>query len=263
MEPWSSAEQVADAFGLDTAQAAALARYVDLVLHWRASNITALRTRNDIMRVLIGDSLALLDVPELQRRAGAAWVDLGAGAGLPGVPLCVALPSVKLTLLESSAKKCVFLEAAVQATGVAERTRVVCARSETHAAEGQPGREAFAVVLARAVAPLPVLVELAAPLLRTGGVLVASKTRRALAEEGAGGAAAAAHSGLAVGSVVALPRSPLDDAVGVVYEKIGPTPQRLPRREGLAAKRPLGVSAMGAAPWSPSVTVGDPAKGDR
>jgi len=263
MEPWSSAGWVAAAFDLDTDQAGALARYVDLVLHWRESNITALRTRYDILRVLIGDSLALLDVPELQQRAGAVWADLGAGAGLPGVPLCVALPSVEMTLLESAAKKCVFLEAAAQATGVAERTRVVCARSETYAAQGQPGREAFAVVLARAVAPMPVLVELAAPLLRMGGVLVASKTRRAMAEEGAGGAAAAAHCGLAVASVVALPRSPLDAAVGVVYEKIGPTPQRLPRREGLAAKRPLGGSAMRAVPRSPSVSIGDPAKGDR
>jgi 16S rRNA (guanine527-N7)-methyltransferase len=263
MEPWSSAEQVAAVFGLDTDQAGALARYVDLVLHWRVSNITALRTRDDILRVLIGDSLALLDVPELQMRAGAAWVDLGAGAGLPGVPLCVALPSIEMTLLESAAKKCLFLEAAALATGVAARTHVECARSETYAAQGQPGREAFAVVLARAVAPLPVLVELAAPLLSMGGVLVASKTRRAVAEEGGGGAAAAAHCGLAFGAVVALPRSPLDDAVGVVYEKIGPTPQRLPRREGLAAKRPLSGDVMRAAPRSPSVSVGDPAKGDR
>ncbi len=263
MEPWSSAEQVAAVFGLDTDQAGALARYVDLVLHWRASNITALRTRDDILRVLIGDSLALLDVPGLQMRAGAAWVDLGAGAGLPGVPLCVALPSIELTLLESAAKKCLFLEAAALATGVAARTHVECARSETYAAQGQPGREAFAVVLARAVAPLPVLVELAAPLLSMGGVLVASKTRRAVAEEGGDGAVAAAHCGLAFGAVVALPRSPLDDAVGVVYEKIGPTPQRLPRREGLAAKRPLSGNVMRAAPRSPSVSIGDPVKGDR
>ncbi|HET6495803.1 MAG TPA: 16S rRNA (guanine(527)-N(7))-methyltransferase RsmG [Thermoleophilia bacterium] len=250
-------------FGLDADQGGALARYVDLVLHWRESNITALRNREDILRVLIGDSLALLDVPELQQLAGDSWVDLGAGAGLPGVPLCVALPSMHLTLLESAAKKCAFLEAAVQATGVAERALVVRARSETYAARGQLGREAFAVVLARAVAPLPVLVELAAPLLRMHGVLVASKTHRAMGEEGAAGAAAAARCGLAVGSVVALPRSPLDDAVGVVYEKIGPTPQRLPRREGLAAKRPLGVNAMRAAPRSPSVSIGDPAEGDR
>jgi 16S rRNA (guanine527-N7)-methyltransferase len=263
MEPWSSAEQVAAAFGLDADQAGALGRYVELVLDWRESNITALHSRDEILRVLVGDSLSLLDVPELQERAGDVWVDLGAGAGLPGVPLAVALPAVELTLLESAAKKCAFLEAAVRVSGLGGRAHVVCARSEAFAAQGQPGREAFAVVLARAVAPLPALVELAAPLLRTGGVLVASKTRRAMAEEEAGGAVAAAHCGLALGRVVALPRSPLDDAVCAVYEKIGPTPQRFPRREGLAAKRPLSAKAMGAASWSACADIGDPVKGDR
>lgn len=232
-------EAATAAFGLNTAQAAALSRYVDLVLGWRGANVTALRGREDIVRVLIGDSLALLDVPQLQERAGDEWVDLGAGAGVPGLPLAVALPLAKLTLLDSAAKKCVFLEAAVTAAGVASRSRVVCARSEQYAAIGQPGREAFAVVLARAVAPLPALVELAAPLLKTGGVLLASKTRRAMLEEEAAGRVAAEACGLAAGPLVPLPRSPLADAICVVYEKIGPTPVRLPRRAGLAVKRPL------------------------
>lgn len=236
MDPLSS---VAATFSLDAAQTAGLSRYVDLVLGWRAANVTALRSRADIVRVLIADSLALLDVPPLQGRVGAKWVDLGAGAGVPGVPLAVVQASADLTLLDSSAKKCAFLEEAVRVAGVASHSRVVCARSEQYAGRGQPGREAFSVVLARAVAPLPALVELAAPLLEIGGVLLASKTQRAVLEEEPAATVAATECGLVAGPLVPLPRSPLADAVCAVYEKTRPTPTRFPRRAGVAAKRPL------------------------
>ena len=231
--------ELAAAFGLEEAQAAALSRLADLMHAWRRGNVTALRTREAVVSTLFGDALALLDVPQLRELAGAGWLDLGAGAGVPGIPLAVALPAAAVTLLDSAAKKCTFLEEAAEVAGLGARAAVVCARSEAHAAAGQPGREAYSVVLARAVAPLPVLVELAAPLLAPGGVLLASKTTRAMLEEGSGGAAVAELCGLVARPVVALPRSPLDDAVCAVYEKVGATPENLPRREGQAGKRPL------------------------
>jgi 16S rRNA (guanine527-N7)-methyltransferase len=230
---------LATRFALGGDQAEALETYVGLLAGWRLGNVTGLHGRAQIVEVLLGDALALLDVPQLLERAGAGWLDLGAGAGIPGIPLAVVLPSAELTLLESTVKKCVFLQAAVAAAGLAARAHVVNARSEHYAASGRPGREAFAVVLARAVAPLPVLLELAAPLLATGGVLLASKTSRALTAEGTAGAAAAELCGLAAGPVVPLPRSPLGDAVCAVYEKVAATPDRLPRRPGAAAKRSL------------------------
>jgi 16S rRNA (guanine527-N7)-methyltransferase len=239
VDAYASIDELAAAFGLEEAQAAALSRYADLMLAWRRGNVTALRTRGGVVNTLLGDALALMDVPQLLERASAGWVDLGAGAGVPGIPLAVALPAAELTLLDSAARKCVFLEAAAEAAGLTVRAAVVCARSELHAAAGQPGREADAVVLARAVAPLPALVELAAPLLARGGVLLASKTGRALREEGPGGEAVAELCGLAAGPVVPLPRSPLDDAVCAVYEKVADTPKRLPRREGQAVRHPL------------------------
>jgi len=236
---YATIDELTAAFGLEEAQAAALSRYADLMLAWRRGNVTAIRTRGGIVSTLFGDALALLDVPQLRELGCAGWLDLGAGAGVPGIPLAVALPAVKLTLLDSAAGKCAFLEEAVEAAGLEGRAGVVCARSERHAAIGQPGRDGYRVVLARAVAPLPVLVELAAPLLAPGGVLLASKTGRASRDEGPGGEAVAKSCGLAAGPVVALPRSPLDDAVCVVYRKVGATPKRLPRREGRAGKRPL------------------------
>ena len=85
------------------------------------------------------------------------------------------------------------------------------------------------------------LVELAAPLLAEGGVLLASKTRRALAAEGPAAEEAAARCGLSAEKPVFLPASPLDDAACAVFRKEAPTPEWLPRREGVAVKRPLGA----------------------
>jgi 16S rRNA (guanine527-N7)-methyltransferase len=233
-------ERVAATHGLDEAQTAALERYVDLLLGWRKANVTGLTDPVTVVDALIGDSLALLRVPALRELEGGQWMDLGAGAGIPGIPLAVALPGARVTLLEAAAKKCAFLGEAVRVTGLAGRASVVCARSERYASEGAPGREAHPVVLARAVSELAVLVELAAPLLAEGGALLASKTRRALDEEGAAAEAAAARCGLVYEAPVPLAASPLDTAVCVVYRKIAPAPDWLPRREGMAAKRPLG-----------------------
>lgn len=234
-------EGLAASRGLTEAQTAALSRYVDLVHGWQLGNITALRDRPAIVETLLGDSLALLDVPQLRERVTAGWLDLGAGAGIPGIPLAVALPGADVTLLEVAEKKCAFLEEAVAVAGLQGRARVVCARSEHHAAAGAPGREAYGVILARAVAALPVLVELAAPLLREGGVLLASKTVAGLDDEVPAALDAARLCGLAAEPPVALPTSPLAGAICAVYRKVAPTPERFPRREGMAAKRPLGA----------------------
>ena len=220
-------------------QTAALGRYVDLLCAWPRANVTGLRDRSAVVTTLIGDSLALRGALPLGWDAPAPWLDLGSGGGIPGIPLAVALDDIRVTLLDSVAKKCAFLEEAVRAAGLEGRAEVVCARSEAFAAAGSAGREAHTVVLARAVAPLAVLVELASPLLAPGGVLVASKTWAALREEAPAAAATAALCGVLAEPPVPLPLSPLEDAVAAMYRKVGATPAGLPRRPGLAAKRPL------------------------
>ena len=231
-------ERVAATHALADDQVEQLAAYVELLLGWRRANVTGLTDPVAVVDTLIGDSLGLLAVPQLRERESGAWLDLGAGAGIPGIPLAVALPGVRITLLDAAAKKCAFLEAAVTAAGLSGRADVVCARSERHAAAA-PGREAYRVVLARAVAELSVLVELAAPLLAEGGVLLASKTRTALAGEGAAAEAAGESCGLVAEPPIPLFASPLDDAVCAVFRKTAPAPEWLPRREGMAAKHPL------------------------
>jgi 16S rRNA (guanine527-N7)-methyltransferase len=234
-------ERVGATHGLDEAQTGALAAYVGLLLSWRRANVTGLTDPVAVVDTLIGDSLALMAVPQLQEREERAWLDLGAGAGIPGIPLAVALPEVSITLLDAVAKKCVFLEEAVEASGLTGRARAVCARSERYAAAGSPGREAHGVVLARAVAELAVLVELAAPLLAVGGVLLASKTRPALEKECRAAEEAGRRCGLTPEPSVPLSASPLDAAACAVFRKTEPVGDWLPRREGMAAKRPLGA----------------------
>ncbi len=242
-------DELAIRFALTREQADALDAYVGLLLAWRQGRVTGLRSRDEIVGLLLGDALALSDV--LGRAAGQGPVDgaarlrlldLGSGGGVPGIPLAIVAPSLSVVLLDSVGKKCDFLTAAVTALGLSERARVVCARSERLAARGAEGREAFDLVTARALGALAEVVELAAPALAPGGRLLALKTTRALEHEGREGEAAARACGLALGPIVPLTASPLADSVCVTFEKRGATPDWLPRREGTAGRRPLPVS---------------------
>ncbi len=220
-----------------------LRTFVALLAGYRRANVTGARGADEAVAGLVGDALALLEIAELSSPTSAAadapWADLGSGGGLPGIPLALVLPGRRVTLIEAVGKKCVFLREVVAELGLAGRVEVACARSEELAASGRSERESYGVVLAKAVGSLAVVVELAAPLLRVGGLLVASKTASAAAREAAAGEAAGAACGLARRRLVALTSSPLPGSVGVVFEKVADTPARFPRRPGIAAKRPL------------------------
>lgn len=184
--------------------------------------------------VHVADSLAGLAVPALGEARTIA--DLGAGAGFPGLVLAAALAHARVDLIEASSRKAALIERLAEAGGL-QNARAVAARAEDWAA-GE-GREAYDVVTARAVAPLAVLVEYAAPLLRPGGVLIAWKGAREERQESAG-AAAAALVGLRPADV--LPATPYPGSRNRhlhVFEKVTPTPARFPRRAGMASKRPL------------------------
>jgi 16S rRNA (guanine527-N7)-methyltransferase len=183
----------------------------------------------------VADALVALELDEL--RGAARIADLGSGAGFPGLVLAAALPQARVALVESSAKKCAFLLRAVEAMGVTN-VEVVPARAESWGA----GVGACDLVTARAVAPLNVLVEYAAPLLAVGGALVAWKGREDAREESDGDAAAAATG---LGPARVHPVWPWDGAEHLhlhVYLKVGSTPKRYPRRPGMASKRPLRAS---------------------
>ena len=187
------------------------------------------------MELHVADSLSGLEVDALRRARRIA--DVGAGAGFPGLPLAVALPAAQVDLIESSRRKCAVIERLAAAAG-AGNARAVPERAETWAS-GE-GREVYDAVTARALAALPVLVEYAAPLLREGGTLVAWKGAPDSQEEKAGEEAAAV-AGLKLAEVRRVKPFPAArDRHLHVYTKVSPTPPALPRRPGMAVKRPLG-----------------------
>jgi 16S rRNA (guanine527-N7)-methyltransferase len=182
--------------------------------------------------VHIADSLAGLELDVV--RSARAVADLGAGAGFPGLPLAVALPEAHVALVESIARKCAFISAAATEASLAN-VSVVAARAE----DWPDGIGQHDLVTARALAPLGVLAEYAAPLLREGGVLVAWKGRRD-PDEDAAAARAASLLGLAIDDVVPVfPYVGADHRHLHVLRKIASTPPRFPRRPGMARKRPL------------------------
>ncbi|MDX6698993.1 MAG: rRNA (guanine527-N7)-methyltransferase [Solirubrobacteraceae bacterium] len=193
---------------------------------------TTVRAREEAVDAHLADSLVALELAVVREARTVA--DLGSGAGFPGLALAVALPEARVWLVESAGRKCEFLARATDAAG-SGNVEVVHARAE----EWGAGIGACDLVTARAVATLPILAEYAAPLLREGGALVAWKGRRDAAEEAAG-AAAAAQLGLEVEEVRRVEPFPAArDRHLHVYRKTGPTPERFPRRPGMAAKRPL------------------------
>jgi 16S rRNA (guanine527-N7)-methyltransferase len=222
-------------YGLPTEAQGRLAALLGLVAA-EPTAITAVRDPAEGVDAHVADSLVALELPSV--RAARRVADLGSGGGFPGLALAIALPAAHVALVESVGRKCAFLSGAVRELSL-DNVEVVNGRAEAWA----EGIGAHDLVVARALAPLPVLVEYAAPLLELGGALVAWKGRPAPAEE-ADGAAAAAALGMSVPE--AIPVEPFEHAHGrnlYLSSKVSPTPSLYPRRPGIARKRPIEASS--------------------
>jgi 16S rRNA (guanine527-N7)-methyltransferase len=179
--------------------------------------LTALRDPSEARRLHLDEVL-----PAARLLEHGPVVDVGSGGGSPGLPLAVARPDLRFDLLESARKKCEFLD---RWASEFENLSVVCARAEEHARGA--GRDAYGTAVSRALAPPPVAAEWCLPLLRDAGraiLFVGPSVDRA--------AVARAAEQLA---------GELEDAPPgfVLLRKTGPTPERFPRRPGVARKRPL------------------------
>ena len=208
----------------------ALVDHLRLLVAWnRSINLSAIRDPEVAVRAHILDSLSAVAV--LREHGIDALLDLGSGAGYPGLPLAVVLPARRCLLVESVTKKSAFLAAAVAVvagrTAAAERIDVFNGRAEVLAAD-RAHRERWPAVVARAIAPLAGLAELALPLVARGGLLVAWK-RRSLEVELAIARPVVAMLGGGPPRVVDTTVDGLQDHVLVVVEKIGPTPAGYPR----------------------------------
>jgi 16S rRNA (guanine527-N7)-methyltransferase len=211
-----------------------LGRLLDLVAEEPAS-ITSVRDPARGVDIHVADSLAALELDVV--RGARRLADLGSGGGFPGLALAVALPDAAVALVESVGRKCAFLERAAATLDLAN-VAVVNARAEVWRA----GLGAHDLVTARALAPLGVLVEYAAPLLAEQGSLVAWKGRPDPGEEADAAVAAEALRMTAPGAVPVEPYDATESRTLYLSLKAAATPDGYPRRPGMARKRPFRAS---------------------
>ncbi len=226
-------------------QIALFRRFQEELLDWnQRMNLTSITDPAEIETKHFLDSLScLLALPRIDGRPIAAWlatspkaVDIGAGAGLPGLALKIAWPGLRLTLLEATEKKCRFMQHVVETLGLTDVT-VVHARAEDFGQHA--GRLAFDLALARAVSRLPVLLEYGLPLLKLGGWLVIQKGRDPQ-EELAGAQAALQTLGGRLHAVmpVAVPGLDAERSL-LIVAKAAKTPAAYPRRAGIPERQPI------------------------
>lgn len=208
-----------------------------------AMNLTAITDPAEAWVRHIFDSLTPIALlAELEE--GAAVIDVGSGAGFPGLPLAIALPHLQFVLLDATGKKCEFMRAAIARLGL-QNASVVQGRAEslgqdrgTRTGTGRAGghRERYAAVVSRAVGRLATLVELTAPLCAPGGFVVLTKGAKVDEE--------LTEAGFAMREVCLVHAQTLATPTGrlVVLEKRSATPRTYPRRDGEPKSRPLGVA---------------------
>ena len=198
-------------------------------------NLTAITDPAEIAIKHYLDALTIGSV--VPRFDGLRLIDVGTGAGFPGLPLAIAHPQLQLTLMDSTAKKLRFIDEAADTLGL-KNIRSLHARAEDAGRE-RFQRETYAIVVARAVARLPVLLEYTLPLCQPGGQVIAMKGASAFEETNEAARAISALGGeLFAIEEVNLPT--LDNPrYLIVIDKIQPTPKRYPRRAGTPAREPL------------------------
>jgi 16S rRNA (guanine527-N7)-methyltransferase len=227
--------EVCAALGLDVAAEQKLAALLELLAN-DPDAPTSVTAPSEAVDIHIADSLSVLSILA-DRPPPAAIVDIGSGAGFPGLPLAVVFGESQVDLVESTSRKSRFIDRAAALLEL-DRARAVPVRAEDWARADGAGRYELAVV--RAVAPLSTLLEYASPLLREGGLLIAWKGARDFTEEEHATIAAPAL-GMVLREVHRV--TPFPDAHNRhlhVFEKTGSTPAGIPRRAGMAQKRPFG-----------------------
>ncbi len=218
-------------------QLAQLNRYYAELEQWNQRvNLTAVIAPEEVEARHFLDSLTVALAFPYGLGGSSRLLDVGSGAGFPGLPLKLACPDLRLALMDSVGKKTIFLRHVCDVLGLTD-VEVHTGRAETLAHTGL--REAFDGVVSRAVAPMNVLAELTLPFCRVGGIAIAMKSEDS-AEELAQAERAIGVLGGHLEQVVAVHLEELGERrVLMVVRKVSPTPQRYPRRPGIPAKRPL------------------------
>jgi 16S rRNA (guanine527-N7)-methyltransferase len=217
-----------------------LTRYRDLLLEWNQRfNLTAMKSAAEIDRWLIGDALRMLPaIDELIEEPTARLIDVGTGAGFPGLVLKIARPYLRVTLLDATNKKVAFLRTVIDDLGL-EHVEAVHGRAE-ELARDPDHRGIYDLATARAVSSTPALLELCMPFVRVGGHGLFPKSTN-IDEELATAIRVAPTLGARFARNEVLPATATAPVTRLlIFAKIGRTPTQYPRRSGLPAHEPLG-----------------------
>lgn len=211
-------------------------QYLSLLLEWNEKmNLTAITEKRDVVLKHFADCLSL--VPAVEWKAGMKVIDVGTGAGFPGIPVKVACPEVEMTLLDSLQKRIGFLQEVGSQLGLTG-VQYIHSRAED-GGQSAEHREQYDLCVSRAVANLAVLAEFCLPFVKVGGMLAALKGPDAEAElEQAKGALAKLGGKLVKIQDVAIPHTDLSHKL-VFIEKTAVTPKQYPRKAGKINKNPL------------------------
>ncbi|MGD8996756.1 MAG: 16S rRNA (guanine(527)-N(7))-methyltransferase RsmG [Anaerolineae bacterium] len=211
----------------------------DALVAWNEHfNLTAITDWKGVLVRHFLDSLSCLKaIPPAALADGARVIDVGTGAGYPGIPLKIVCPAIQLTLLEATHKKVTFLEHMIAKLGLKD-VWAIHARAE-QVGQDPAHREQYDWAVARAVAKMPTLVEYLLPLAKVGGAMLAQKGEDAPADVHEAGNAIATLGGEVRQLVSVELRGLAETRYLVVVDKIAPTPEKYPRRPGVPNKRPL------------------------